>query len=160
MPLSPPLRLWKQKQWEKEGCHCPLHRDYGNRNNRRRKEAISPSMEIMETETIGEGRMPLPPPWRLWKQKQWEKEGCNCPLHRDYGNRNNGRRNDAIAPSIEIVETETMGGAQEGERPLQRGYGNRNNGRSSWGRAPPPVQGECGNGNNGRREGSPFIVIV
>ena len=86
---------------------------------------------------MGGGRR-APPPWRLWKQKQWEEEECHCPLHRDYGHRNNGRRNDAIAPSIEIVETETIGGAQEGERPLQRGYENRNNGRSSGGRAPPP----------------------
>ena len=34
-------------------------------------------------------------------------------------------------PPKELMETETMGGAQEEERPLQRGYGNRNNGRSS-----------------------------
>ena len=111
----PPWILLKQKQWEEEGCNCPLQRGYGNRNNGRSSG----------------GR--APPSKRLWKQKQWEE------LRRE------------SAPSKEVMETETMGGVHEGERPLQRGYGNRNNGRSLGGRATP--QRAYGNRNNGRSSG-------
>jgi len=63
---------------------------------------------------MGGGGRRAPTPRILWKQKQWEEEGCHCPLHRDFGNRNNGRRNEGERPlqSSEIVETETMGGGR------------------------------------------------